>query len=477
MYAFSKNDFIDPDIMFVARMPILYAMRDAFGLLDVIEDSKATLRGKGMDYREFEPSEGLIHQGAARETRIQAGLRYSKGGKKKYWLPKVAAGQPQTKWERRVNNAITHVAGQEQSEDVQAPLLGYQASHIVHRASDLQEHDSREEEDMWTSPTWRQDGVDYTGYELPFGDLDEADEALYDHCRKYLFGDYNYPCIDASSEQARISMWDEEERVLRDERGAWFSPIRGARGSVAIGQRQTPAWSGYGATDTAGSRDKGKEAVYDTRTDGKIIDFEADRTTPADRSDVRLNWVKSTPTSQSNSPYPVKKKDGTRSRTSSGPSSAESSSMARVRARKDSGSKSRSHGPPALPPDAVDLIVEDDEAGEAERMKDRKKGEPAVRHGTNLRKVYRRGFVAHEDDGTRDEGELEVEQPEEHVSGERVDAAEDILDAIGDEGGEHLHTFSPSPPKESIVARVESPPVDAFVRLDRYDDDNSNPWA
>jgi hypothetical protein len=33
--------------------------------------------------------------------------------------------------------------------------------------------------------------------------------------------------IDISSGDARKTMWDKEERVLRDERGAWFSPIRG----------------------------------------------------------------------------------------------------------------------------------------------------------------------------------------------------------------------------------------------------------
>jgi hypothetical protein len=84
-YAFSYHDFIDTNHSFVARMPMYYAFRDAFGAKDVVEDSKATLRGEGMDYREFEPAEGLMHQGVGLENRIRAGLRYSRGGRKKYW--------------------------------------------------------------------------------------------------------------------------------------------------------------------------------------------------------------------------------------------------------------------------------------------------------------------------------------------------------------------------------------------------------
>ena len=58
MYAFSHTDYIDRNVMYAARMPMYYAFRDAFGLKDVIEDARATLRGEGMDYREFEPAEG-----------------------------------------------------------------------------------------------------------------------------------------------------------------------------------------------------------------------------------------------------------------------------------------------------------------------------------------------------------------------------------------------------------------------------------
>ena len=59
MYAFAYTDFIDPTHTFVARMPMYYAFRDAFGPLDVIEDSKATLRGEGMDTASSNPQREL----------------------------------------------------------------------------------------------------------------------------------------------------------------------------------------------------------------------------------------------------------------------------------------------------------------------------------------------------------------------------------------------------------------------------------
>ena len=129
-YAFSTVDFVDPHAKYVARMPMWYAFRDAFGLKDVVEDSKATLRGEGMDYREFEPSEGYMHQGAGRDRRIRAGLRYSQGGRRKYWLPQPTnATRPPGNIERRVNKVIGRVTGRE-DEEVHAPLLPQQANKI-----------------------------------------------------------------------------------------------------------------------------------------------------------------------------------------------------------------------------------------------------------------------------------------------------------------------------------------------------------
>ncbi|RDB16464.1 hypothetical protein Hypma_002814 [Hypsizygus marmoreus] len=476
MYAFSHTDYIDPHCSFVARMPMYYAFRDAFGLLDVVADSKATLRGEGMDYREFEPAEGIMHQGLGRDRRIRAGLRYSKGGQRKYWLPAPKKGtQPSGRLERGVNNIITRVAGRDQEEGVHAPLFATEADDLVHLAPDLREAD--EEPDIWDL----RDAED--GYELPFGHPDPSDDELFEHSKKYLFGDYNYPVIDVSSEAARITMWAEEERVLRDERGAWFSPLRGSRGQAALQRREGPAWQGYGAVDTteSGLRGRGTGSHHDSRhSNGKIIDYEQDRAPAAHPTDVKLKWTKmqgqgSRSASHSHSPH-LRSHPGFHGDSPSGPSSAESSNNAANRLRSPPLTSQRSSKTPEssiLPPDAVDLVVEDNHAALEEQTRERRKGEPAVRR-SGLRKVYKQGFTTHAEEGRRREGEIEVREPD---GEERVEVGQEVLQAIGSQSDDPYKDSDDSQASdtEGVIARAGTPPLYARVVTHGYDDDN--PWA
>ena len=208
--AFSHRDYIDNKLAYVGRMPVRHAFRDAFGFKDVFEDARATLDGQGMDYREFEPSEGHMHQGLGRERRIRAGLRYSRGGRGKYWLPQVSSPNP---IERTIEDSV------------HTPLLA-ENTVSVHQVAEI-----ADEEPMT--------------FDLTFGSLDPEDEELFTSSRQYLFGDYNYPCIDASSEAARVEMWNEEERILSNERSAWFTDYRGRRvfpntgyGAVGVSRSQ-----------------------------------------------------------------------------------------------------------------------------------------------------------------------------------------------------------------------------------------------
>ncbi|KAJ3899947.1 DUF300 domain-containing protein [Lentinula edodes] len=494
IFAFSHTDFIDRDKTFIGRMPISYAFRDAFGVKDVVEDTKTTLRGEGMDYREFEPSEGFMHQGLGRERRIRAGLRYSKGGKRKYWLPTFSAAEPPGRIERGVDRVVQKVAGRDQAEDVYAPLLQGQAEDVVHLAPDMID-DSDELVDLWSSSRV---GVE-EGFDLPFGDLDDDDEALFAHCKRYLFGDYNYPCIDASTEFARAAIWDEEERILRDEHGAWFSPIRGSKGLVNIQQRHVPG--GYGAMGTSN-----RQYVDDVREE-RVIDMELEREERKVTGAVKMQWARnknqtrpsgsgsrspqtgngSRPTSHSpNVRVRVESAGSSSTPGASTPSRTPAGSPGASRLRslpnplsRSNSSNNESRTPP-LPPDAVDLVVE---ASEDDDPKKR------------LRKVYRRGFVARDEQGHPDErGEIEVKG---HGQ-DRVEAGEEIAEAIEDDG-EHV---------ESAVERVEGDDVDLEVEIDRetttgvaeqdshgqdvviarsttppayarprYDLDDDNPWA
>ena len=465
LYAFSYKDYIDPLHTFVARMPMYYAFRDAFGLLDVVEDTKTTLRGKGMDYREFEPAEGHIHQGAGRDRRIRAGLRYSKGGQKKYWLPKTNVEAP-----NRAERAVNRIAGHDSSA---TPFLAQDADDVVHLAPDLNPH---EEETIWDGPD------EDNGFDLPFGDLDEADEELFAHSQKYLFGDYNYPCIDVSSESARTVIWDEEERVLRNERGAWFSPIRGAKGQAAIQRRERPAWEGYGAVSNtqskAHSNGKGQQRFYDDDDDGKVIDYDQDRSPPAEAKDVLMKWTK------------VQRRDS-RSKNPGVPGASTSSSLGngsssshanRVRSPPSvSRNNSKAAGSPVLPEDAVDLVVEDHSAAEEDRVRERRKGEHGTRAG--LRRVYKRGVVTQMGDGEHAHGEVEVEETSDEADGRRrVDVGEEIVDVIGDVSASAADegkrpTIEHLAKEAEHVARAVTPPLHARISGFQYDRPDDNPWA
>ncbi|KAI7884531.1 DUF300-domain-containing protein [Lichtheimia hyalospora FSU 10163] len=143
-YSFSYEDYYDRNVH-SARMPIMYAIRDSFGLKDVLMDSLDTLRGSKFNYRSFEPSEGVPHIGSSRTSRIMAGLRYSTSTAKKHWLEPAP-----------VSRFLS--AGRGMNGEV-----------VVEQAEPLEFDDP----DPW----------------------DEV-EALYESSRTMVYGDYNYPVVD-----------------------------------------------------------------------------------------------------------------------------------------------------------------------------------------------------------------------------------------------------------------------------------------
>lgn len=463
MFAFAHTDYVDKHLSYVGRMPMFYATRDAFGFKDVIEDSKTTLRGEGMGYREFEPSEGYMHQGLGRERRIRAGLRYSKGGKGKYWLPLPVGSAGSSGPVGRGINAIQRMTRRE-DEEVHAPLLAGDIEGVVHDADDLRGDD---------------EGEAAAGLGLPFGDLNEEDERLFQSCKQYFFGDYNYPCIDASSESARIQMWDEEERILRNERSAWFSSY-GERRRADSGKHG----STYGAVGTSNGlprsdqdseqkqKGHGVEGAS-RRVDQSIIDMEAERLPAGDAADVRLKWTKvskksssSQSTSASASPRKLSRPDSSsRHHSLSLPPSSNNSPAINNRAL--------AHVPgEARRPDAVDLVVEDKSAGEAGMTRERRHGEPAMR-GAGVMKVYRRKYLPGEEDAEV-EGEAQV-QAEDRDLGDLAQAVTETELREEDEDGSADGLL-----EDITIARAETPPAHSRVSvvLDRYGiPEENNPWA
>ena len=88
-YAFSWHDYADVTIS-AARMPVKFAFRDAFGIRDLIEDSKETFKGNLYDYRLFDSGDNVLahEESESRVARMMDGMRYERGGKGKYWIPK-----------------------------------------------------------------------------------------------------------------------------------------------------------------------------------------------------------------------------------------------------------------------------------------------------------------------------------------------------------------------------------------------------
>ncbi|KAF8335120.1 DUF300 domain-containing protein [Amanita rubescens] len=508
LYAFNYTDYIDSKFHFCARMPLHYAFLDAFGFKDVVQDTKATLRGKGMNYREFEPAEGEIHQGAGRDRRIRAGLRYSKGGKKKYWLPKVRA---EALSQGAIGRAADHLAGD--AVDVHAPLLGRQAE--VRLAPDMMPDQDEHEDPMVWGPVGH-GGNDTCGYELPFGDLDPADDALFDHSRQYLFGDYNYPVIDVSDEGARVAIWHEEERVLRDERGAWQSPIR----NVQVGI-QGKLWEGYGAIGTteAPSRSGGKDAdpsfshEGDTEHPGKMNEARSSPAAPVAHKGLLAPAIQRVTYSAASSAASSVNQQGSSS-TSSGVASSSSTTIHQHRfsptasktsllptpspspkpntksEKSKSKEKAKDDKSPvrsALSRDAIDLVVEDPKAA-AVIQEQRHSGEPSFRKKGGLKRVYRREPTQDEQQReeriSRDEQIEEREVPvykapyEELVGSQSVGGMEVFDQSVGDAG---WGNDDASPPTRFVqedttnIVRAGTPPTYVRMMYDELEDDN--PWA
>ncbi|EHY57973.1 Vaccuole membrane protein hfl11 [Exophiala dermatitidis] len=164
-YAFSWHDYADVTIS-AARMPVKYALRDAFGIRDLIEDTKETFRGKQYDYRTFDSGDNVIahEESRSRVARMMDGMRYERGGKGKYWIPKPQAV-----------NSRTPLLSKDAASRPPAPEARGQA------------HDYRA-----TEPDWE------------IG-IDPEDERLYNNARTLEFGDWNYPVITAH--EARREDW------------------------------------------------------------------------------------------------------------------------------------------------------------------------------------------------------------------------------------------------------------------------------
>ncbi|KAJ5550481.1 Organic solute transporter Ost-alpha [Penicillium sp. DV-2018c] len=233
-YAFSWHDYADPTIS-AARLPVKYALRDAFGGRDLIEDTKLTLRGENYGYRLFDSGDNIIPhiESESRVKRVMHGMRYERGGKAKYWIPTPGEVNSRT------------------------PLLSGEAS----------ERGTRNER---ASQTSRERFRSYS--EIDETTLDDEDERLFTNARALEFGDWNYPVITANEvpSDQRIPAPRRDQGLNRgvdvrkarkhrksraSEGGSKRSPKSSSNKSGASSAAPAPLQRNVSSTSSSGTRD------------------------------------------------------------------------------------------------------------------------------------------------------------------------------------------------------------------------------
>ncbi|KAF2963073.1 hypothetical protein GQX73_g10503 [Xylaria multiplex] len=194
-YAFSWHDYADNTVS-SARMPVKYAMRDAFGVVDLIEDSKETFRGDNYSYRVFDSSGKIIahEDSSSRFARLKDGMRYKRGGEAKYWIPKPG----EVRGEMSANTPLLNSNG---------------------------------------GPSGSNAPSKYTDGTVPEAVLDPDDESLYGKARELEFGDWNYPVITAN-EPSRDLWISSGPRVYQSATGAWNASRSSS--SISVSNKPPP---------------------------------------------------------------------------------------------------------------------------------------------------------------------------------------------------------------------------------------------
>ncbi|KDE02756.1 hypothetical protein MVLG_06702 [Microbotryum lychnidis-dioicae p1A1 Lamole] len=466
LYAFSYTDYIDANHLFSGRLPIWYAIRDAFGYKDIFTDSITTVKGTGFSYRTFEPAAGGIHQGLGRDRRVAAGLRYARGGQVKYWVD--LPGREMDAHGRKGKTALVarpiHAVRKALEERFDAGQgyapLGEEVARKVVGDDDqgtwVREHGYDEEDWKRWFASRGADGVDGEAQDgdgdeesLGFGEVGEEeedeDERLYKDAKGLEFGDWRYPVLDASKEEARRKMRMQEEERLEAGRFVSF-------GREGEGRRRT---RGKG-------KEKGKEKEHLGRGSrgfsyGALVEPETETSTDAEvdkpSSSRKRRGSSSHRREPSNSADHPKPEGKLLVHGAKHVLHAVSGGLYHSPRDEEGGEGSQSKKSSSAPPrpdriasGAYDLVVADHEAEEEAQIKDRRKGEP----GAAKRRVYRQIYKP--DDGEAEgEGSKEPAFPIQPLENEIVEISR--VEGEGDgESGEGTMIVV----REQVVTAVET---------------------
>ncbi|WVW80095.1 hypothetical protein I302_102068 [Kwoniella bestiolae CBS 10118] len=469
-YAFQASDYIDQHHIYAARLPFIYAFRDAFGFKDVWEDTKDTFKGRGVSYQAYEPAEGGLHYGLGRQRRIRAGLRYSKGGKAKYWMP-MPGDEARNKGETGPLSALKRrVDVRLAAREGYAPLLPEQAARVVR--DDPNGLDEGTFGGMFDS-----DSSDSDAPSISFHSVDEDEDILYERARR--IGYAGFPNVDVSQEEKKKRLWEAEEGILA---GKWN---RGASGSSS-GSRRSDRSRGKKDKDKGKGKGKGKKAVYGAWAD-KVTQVDRPSHTPNghstnpsgegdwlydgdnERPDVwhhpsngaheggkggnQLRWTKKQLHKIKDISDSLKPSNHNHEGTGKSPFSLGDESDSSSIDTDESVSPASSSKP--LPSDAVDLVKDDQNAVEKAREREIRRGEPQTKAPTH---VYRK--TLRESDEQKGEG--------------RIEGVEKVYTSHGDStSGQKEESGNDSEVVERVETSIAISPPKHAMSLDMED----NPWA
>jgi hypothetical protein len=230
-YAFSWHDYADRTIS-DARMPVKFALRDAFGPRDLIEDAKETFYGTKYEYRYFDAEDNVIahEDSASRVARMREGMRYGRGGKGKYWLP-----------ERGHADAKTPLLGGNSRARTMSPGGGGAKSPSPSGSFRYGAHSPADEPE-----------------------LDAEEEQLYSSARALEFGDWNYPVINTHYANSEDRLRAEPDIITASTNRQLLQPgskIYRERRKSKIHGIQENARQGKHRESASSSRSKAKSSI------------------------------------------------------------------------------------------------------------------------------------------------------------------------------------------------------------------------
>lgn len=189
-YAFTYKEFASPGLMGYARLKMPYAIRDAFGCVDLAMDFKATFYGDNYNYREFNSIETVLEhpESRSRQARLAQGLRYQAGGTSKYWLPSASNSKGLGYKPLVEGSSIINSRHGNETDSIRVVCDGVASYGALDRSS------TPPLKDPFLEETTQENEIcfDLTEEEM------RVDNKLYDLARTFPYGDYNVSMVLAS---------------------------------------------------------------------------------------------------------------------------------------------------------------------------------------------------------------------------------------------------------------------------------------